>query len=433
MMISRHQIALGSAESVADARWLHVLLLALPFALVVVGWHGLSESFAGFQGGDEPTHFSIVQTFLGQWPRPVIGGYGAWSGPFVYWLLATLSLPFGGSLVALRLIVTAFSFGACLAAYVLFRDRLRARPIDALTLALLLAISPFFLGQSFLVLTDNPCWFFVVLGLERLFAYVQRPRLGAFAAFACCLAAATTMRQVAVWLVFPAVIALLSANVPRRQRLVGLGLLALGLVPLVALLISWGGLLPPGSDAGGIAQTPLVAARRLRNLLLTLGVAGTYAVLLLPVEEVKSWRRRLGGRKGAVLALPAVAALGLLLAGALAPLPAFIGLVSRLPAPLLNGSSLFWWLLVPAGAAAVAGLAATRVRDLRSRMLIAALAGLLLSVLANPTWFQRYVDFPMLLLFAGLAAATGVSLQRADRLRRLLAGLLFIAAFIWLL
>src|SRR5664280_2041043 len=78
---------------------------------------------------------------------------------------------------------------------VLFRDGLQARPPDALALALLLAISPFFFGQSFHVLTDNPTWFFVVLALERLFAYVQRPAMARLAAFAACLAAATLMRQ----------------------------------------------------------------------------------------------------------------------------------------------------------------------------------------------------------------------------------------------
>ena len=57
----------------------------------------------------------------------------------------------------------------------LFRDRLHAGPLDALALTLLLVVSPLFFGQSFHVFTDNPTWFFVVLGLERLFAYLQRP------------------------------------------------------------------------------------------------------------------------------------------------------------------------------------------------------------------------------------------------------------------
>ena len=108
------------------------------------------------------------------------------------WLLAGLASPFGGSIEAVRLVVTLFSWGACAVAYVLFRDRLHARPLDALALALLWLCLRFFFGQSFLVLTDNPTWFFAVLALERALAYVERPALRRIAAFAVCLALATT-------------------------------------------------------------------------------------------------------------------------------------------------------------------------------------------------------------------------------------------------
>jgi 4-amino-4-deoxy-L-arabinose transferase-like glycosyltransferase len=174
----------GRWPAVSDSRWVHLVVLALPFVVVIIGWHGLSHSFNAFQGGDEPIHYGIVRVVAHQWPRPWLSGYGAWSGPLVYWLLATLALPFGGSMVAVRLIVCALSWGTCAIAYVLFRDRLQARPPDALALALLLAISPFFFGQSFHVLTDNPTWFFVVLGLERSLAYAQRPGLRRFATIA---------------------------------------------------------------------------------------------------------------------------------------------------------------------------------------------------------------------------------------------------------
>ena len=161
----------GRFEPLSSSRWVHLLVLAVPFLVVIVGWHGLHEPFLAFQGGDEPIHFGIVRVVLDQWPRPLLSGYGAWSGPTVYWLLAGLAYPFGGSIEAVRLVVALFSWGACAIAYVLFRDRLHARPLDALALALLLAVSPFFFGQSFLVLTDNPTWFFVVLALERALAY----------------------------------------------------------------------------------------------------------------------------------------------------------------------------------------------------------------------------------------------------------------------
>lgn len=320
-------------------------------------------------------------------------------------------------------------------AYVMLRDRLGARPSDALALALLLAVSPFFLGQSFHVLTDNPAWFFVVLALERCLAYVGRPRLATMAVVAACLAAATTMRHIHVWLLLPAVVAVFSGPGLRRHRLAALGLLALGVIPLVGLLAYWGGPLPPATTATGAAETPLALGYRVRNCLLTLGVVGAYGILLLPAGELAAWvrRARWDRRWLLELAAPAVAALGAVAAGSLGVITSFLTLVSRLPLPRIAGSSVALWVLVPVGSAATAGLFLSRWREPMSRVLIAALAGVVLSALANPRWYQRYVDAPILVLLAGLAVAAGVSLGRTDRERWLLTGLISAAAFLWLL
>ena len=132
-----------------------------------------------------------------------------------------------------------------------------------------------------------------------------------------------------------------------------------------------------------------------------------------------------------MLALPAAAALALLALGVLGTITSFLGLVSRVPFPQLAGSSLLWWVLIPLGSAAVAGLLATRLPDVRSRLLMSALLGMLLSTMANVRWYERYADFPVLLAFAGLALVAGVTLSRIDRERWLLTGLVSIAAFFW--
>lgn len=310
----------------------------------------------------------------------MFAGYGSWEGPLIYWLLATLSLPFGGSLVAVRLVVTAFSWATCATAYVIFRDRLHARPPDALALALLLAISPFFLGQSFHVLTDNPTWFFVLLALERAIPFVQRPRMGRLAAFAACLAAATTMRQISLWLLAPGLVALLSMPMPRRRKLAGLGLLVLAVVPLAVLLLYWGGPLPPAP--GGIAQAQsLATGHRVRNVLLSMGVVSLYGVLMLPVAELAGWWRRARDHRAwlAALALPAVAAAGLLAAGLFDSVSSFVGLISRVSSPRLAAVSLRWWVLVSLGAAVTAALMATRLSEVKNRLLVTALLGVFVS------------------------------------------------------
>ena len=424
----------GRLPWVSESRWVHLLVLAVPFVIVIIGWHGLSHSFNGFQAADETVHYGIVRDVARQLPRPLLRGYGAWSGPLVYWLLAVLAYPFGGSLVAVRLVVTAFSWGACAIAYILFRDRLNARPRDALALALLLAVSPFFFGQSFHVLTDNPTWFFAVLALERALAYVQRPELRRIAAFAACLAVATLMRQVALWLLAPGLVAVLSVPPPRRGRPAALVILALGVVPLAALLVYWGGLLPPVPGAAA-SPVPLAAVHRTRNLLLTVGVVGSYAIFMLPAAEIGGWWRRLRADHAwlATLAVPAVAAAALLALGVLGTITSFLALVSRVAAPRLGGLSVVWWLLIPLGSAVLAGLLSSRLSDVRSRLLVSALVGVLLSSMVNVRWFERYVDFPVLLSLAGLALVSGVSLSRIDRERWLLAALIAIGSFLWFL
>jgi hypothetical protein len=53
--------------------------------------------------------------------------------------------------------------------------------------------------------------------------------------------------------------------------------------------------------------------------------------------------------------------------------------------------------------------------------------------MANVRWYERYVDFPVLLVFAGLALVAGVTLGRIDRERWLLAGLIAVGSFLWFL
>ena len=73
-----------------------------------------------------------LRPFLGAGALAPLGGCGAWSGPFVYGLLATLATPFGATMESVRLVVAALSWGTCALAYSHFRDRLGARPLDAL-------------------------------------------------------------------------------------------------------------------------------------------------------------------------------------------------------------------------------------------------------------------------------------------------------------
>jgi hypothetical protein len=224
-------------------------------------------------------------------------------------------------------VVSVLSWLACVAAYVIFRDRLGARPWVALALALMLALSPFFFGQSFRVLTDNPTWLFVVLALERLLAYVQSPRNGRLAAFAAFAAAATLMRQSAAWLFAAALAAVFCVRVPSRGRAWGAAIVTLGVVPLAALLVHWGGLLPSGAAQAG----PDVF--RLRNVCLSLAVVGLWGVLLAPADDIRALPDRLHRRGVLAVAVAALVGLTAVAAGVMASLrggdPYGIGLLGR--------------------------------------------------------------------------------------------------------
>ena len=409
-------------RALSESRIVHLVLLALPFVAVIVAWSWLRHGFPTYQYGDERTHYQVVRDVAHIWPRAILWGYQAWSGPFVYWLLATLSLPFGGSLVATRLVVAALSWGTCAVAYVILRDRLGTRPRDALGLSLLLALSPFFFGQSFRVLTDNPTWFFVALALERLLAYVREPKMRRLVAFAAFAAIATTMRQTAAWLFVPAVVALAAACLPVRRSLAHGLVLAAGLVPLAALVIDWGGLLPRGNR-----PFPSTGGAPVRNLLMSLAVVGAFGLLVMPLDEIKALPGRLGRRGGLVVGAVLALALGALAAhslrGAIGPDPYDLGWLSLVgsyyPGPV--GTSLIWWVLVPIGAALVAALLVTRTAQPVDRTLVVSLVALLATSVANLSWYQRYVDFPVLLMLVGLAVCAAVRLRSIDRVRWLLA------------
>jgi hypothetical protein len=401
----------------ARSRALHVALLALPFAVTAAATAGLSRSFHVYQSFDEAVHYQIVVTVAHTWPRPVLSGYSSWSGPLVYWLLAGLSRPFGSSLVACRLVVMVMSWLACVTAYVIFRDRLGARPWVALALAFMLTVSPFFFGQSFRVLTDNPTWLFVVLALERMLAYVRHPRIGRLAAFAVFAAAATLMRQIAVWLFLPALAAVVCVRVPPRARAWGAASVVLGLAPLAALLVHWGSLLPPGTAQAG------TGVYRLRDVCLSLAVVGLWGLLLTPADDLRALPGRLHLRGAVAVAGAAIVGVATVAGGAMTSLaggdPYGIGLVGKIGQAWwrLLGTSLVWWIFVPLGAATLVALAVTRWRCLLDRVLVVALAAIVLSCAANTTWYERYVDFGVLLLLGALVASGEARVRRVDALR----------------
>ena len=234
----RTRVTLGpvSGRSWAQARWLHLLVLAVPFVVVIAGWRGLTQPFPAFQGADEVIHYEIVRRAADQWPRPLLGGYGAWSGPLVYWLLATLATPFGASPSSPFGWSSPPSRGARARSPTRLVPRPPRRPAARRPLRWRCSSPsrPSSSGSRSIVLTDNPAWFFVGPGpraMSRLrpaadpLADRRRRRVRGARRRPC----GTWL----VWLLLPAIVAVFSVPQPRRRQAAALGMLVVAAVPLL--------------------------------------------------------------------------------------------------------------------------------------------------------------------------------------------------------
>ena len=156
-------------------------------------------------------------------------------------------------------------------------------------------------------------------------------------------------------------------------------------------------------------------------MLESLGVLGLWGLLLVPIGQIRSWWPGLGRRGAAAVAAAALLTVAALAGQAMGSLkggdPYGMGIVAFVSShyPAFAGTSLLWWLLVPLGAGVLTALLATRTGPPVDRVLVVSLVALLATTMANSAWYQRYVDFPILLLLCALAVTAGSRFRWADR------------------
>ena len=355
--------------------WLQRGLLALPFLIGIAVLQGLTVEIETFHGTDARVY--QLPTILQFSERLDFSDYPSAQTPLYHVLTAWWGELVGFELWKLRLLNVVFSYAMALALLRLLR---RATPLEswqAFALTLLFVLSPYVLGVSFTLLTDNLAFLFALLALERIHAYSRARNLGAFALACLAIAAALLTRQAFVWLVPVAAVLLLRADLRAPGRLLAGGaLLALSLVPLGLLALEWNGLVPPSADPAscGLCEDRQGLAREaltLRTVGFTVALAGAYGALVFGPGLVRRLRRlrssmfagtylSLSGRAGVVRrGIALVVGAGVLLL-VISPLlykpitPQQAGdagylwqLSDRLPE--LFGSSLLFWLLVPLG------------------------------------------------------------------------------------
>ena len=406
--------------------WLQRGLLALPFLIGIAVLQGLTVEIDTFHGSDARVY--QLPTILQLSERLDFSDYPSAQTPLYHVLTAWWGEVVGFELWKLRLLNVFFSYAMALALLRLLR---RATPLErwqAFALTLLFVLSPYVLGTSFTLLTDNLAILFALLALERIHAYSRGAGLGAFALACAAITAALLTRQAFVWLVPVAAVFLLRRDLRSPSRLVaGAGMLALSIVPLGLLALEWDGLVPPSADPAscGLCDDRQGLAREaltLRTVGFTVALAGAYGVLVFGPSLVRRLRRLrssllarayvgLTGRAAELrIRLLVAAAIGVLLL-VISPLlyqpitPQQAGdagylwqLSDRFPE--LFGSSLLFWALVPLGCV-VLYLLVTRAGIWSLPAVY--LACFLLAALPVRLVYQKYFD-PFVLLALALLA-----------------------------
>jgi 4-amino-4-deoxy-L-arabinose transferase-like glycosyltransferase len=377
---------------------------------------GMTVALPIFHGSDELNyHYPTILRFSRELPFPDLHSYGAAQTPLYHLLMAYAGKVVGYELWRLRLLGVLISYLLALAVFALLSRRLRMERLQALALTLLFVISPYVFGQSFRLGTDNLALLFSVLAIERFERFRECDRLGPLLAGCALVAAATLTRQSAAFLVPVAALYALrpAARLTRTERGVALAGVALSVVPVGLLFLNWHGLVPVGGDPGSCG---LCAKRgssglslgglEVQTMELTLASIGIYGTVLFAPEWIPRVRALLSGRdRGrriwALARKPLVAALagGVLLA----LFPATPGneaagdiwkVASHLP--VIAGSSLLFWVLVPLSCAVLL----LRIERAPRPWLVVVVAGcFLVAAIAIHNPWQKYVDpFSLLIL-----------------------------------
>ena len=310
------------------------------------------------------------------------------------------------------LVEVAISYVLALVVYYLLRRRLELERLAALSLALLFLLSPYVFGTSFRVITDNLATLFIVVAVERFERSRQTRSVVAFLVGCVALAAAMLTRQSTAFMLAVGGLYALRAGSTLLRRAELAGAVALTVIPVGLLFLSWHGI-----RAARRRPELVCAVRRRPRRRRTRGGArrpdtradaGDVRPLLRGAVRAGTDRRgarrqrlaacaahtragpaggRGAGRRGSPTRLPRRArthTAGLLWNAA-----------ARLPN--IAGSSLLFWGLVPAACALLGWRALVAPHRW---LLFAFFASFLLGALAIRYPWQKYVDpFALLAIF----------------------------------
>lgn len=376
-------------------------------------------------------HLPLVRAWAATWPRVDVTDYHSATGPLYHWLMAGVAQVTGPGAepeLATGLQLANAAFGAMLAVVAFaFARRFLPTPMAFLGAATL-AASPYVLGNSIWLMTDNLALALIAcsVGLAAFGVPTARSTLGQGVAAACAVAT----RQISVWLVAPIAVGWLVRARRTPRSLVALaGAIALPCATLLAFVLLWKGLVPPQFRAfhtGGGLQLGTVGY--------ALTIVGAYGALIaLAAEDGVRWL----SQRPRVVALAAATGCALALLG-----PTNVSLEAGRNGgwvwrtadllPVLLDRSLF--IVLGSGLGTVVLLALVVDARAKARMgealvLLTAFLGYVAAHAANAQVFQRYFDPIVLLTLVWMASLAGPTRGRLVTFALVASGQ---AAFAWL-
>ncbi len=411
----------GRWRTFTSRPWVHCVLLAIPFLVGIFALKFLTVTLPVDQGLDEARHYAAVLDYARQLPfvdlsRP----YGTSSGPLLYYVYGTFVALWGPGIAKLRLLNTLVSYLTTVAIYHMLRRTLSSPPAVSLALAALVGLSPFLFGQTFVVLSDNVMYLWMVLALDAALRFTHKPALSPLVVASLCTALALLTRQFAIWLVPLTALAVCRAPVTPSRRWGWLAVVAASCVPLALVMVAWGGPIQPGTE-----YMLRMTDSRLANLLQGLTVAGFFVLTMVPLRRIKAMASE--AIRNPLLIGVALAALIGLWFGDFHNSPLNYGYFGRFAGayPAIRETSIVYWILAPLGTVFLVWAVSAYRADHAKRLASVGLILVALTTVASAVTYQRYVDIPFLLCFAVLVSGD----ERVHRLD-LIRWWLLVAAFI---
>jgi hypothetical protein len=404
-------------------------LLWLP--VLLSGAEGTPEAYDG-----RMYHRPVIEAFARDLPRPNLASYESATAPAYHLLMAVVWRATASS-GAMHAVNAAFGLGLVAALYVALRRP--AGPWGAAALALPVACSPYTVGGTIWLTTDNAAMLCIVLALGGAVIGGYSPgknlRLGLYAALA------TGVRQIHVWLAAPVgIVGLLAtclpgpimALVPRwirddpwldrgcdgspRNLVAGVIAAAMPVAMLGFLVWQWGGQLTPATMSSDI--TKHAAGANLASPAFALALVAALGIFFVPVMWEQVRRIRFGD-----IGVLATAGAGLIVA-LMFPTSHLIyvrdfgwlwKIIEKLPS--VAERSLVVTALAPLGALVLLMLYRGCVasgRRIPALILLLSLLGWLMAQTMNSMAWQRYFEPMILVGLSMLAALTRTARERVS-------------------